>query len=177
MIFERLVRTCGIGTAACVLTMLLSGIAVAADLPEPTGDEILTVDGAVSVSNRTGEAVFDHAMLAEIDTHQFTTNNPWDETVSTFEGIRLSSLMAALGVDAGAELLVVAALDGYVAEVPIADFDRFEPILAWSRDGERMTVRDKGPLWLVYPYDSDEELTGEVYSARSVWQIERITVE
>jgi len=154
-----------------------AGTVGAADLSEPSGEEILIVDGAVSVSNRGGEAVFDHAMLADIDTHQFTTNNPWDETVSTFEGVRLSNLMTALGVGADAELIVVAALDGYVAEVPISDFARFEPILAWSRDGERMTVRDKGPLWLVYPYDSDDELTGEVYSARSVWQIERITVE
>ena len=116
MIYDRILRASKFGAAIVALALLSTGVAMAADLPEPAGDEILTVDGAVSVSNRAGEAVFDHAMLAEIDTHQFTTNNPWDETVSTFEGIRLSSLMAALGVDAGAELLVVAALDGPAPE-------------------------------------------------------------
>ncbi|MEQ8442875.1 MAG: molybdopterin-dependent oxidoreductase [Alphaproteobacteria bacterium] len=150
--------------------------AMAGELPEPTGPEILVVDGAISVTNRGGTAVLDHRMLSDIDTNRFTTGNPWDGTVSTFEGIRLSRLLEALGASGSGQILV-AALDGYVAEIPVSDFVQYEPMLAWSRDGERMTVRGKGPLWLVYPYDSFQELAGETYSARSVWQVERITVE
>ena len=39
-----------------------------------------------------------------------------------------------------------------------------------------MTLRDKGPLWLVYPYDADTAYQSEVIYARSVWQLDRIEV-
>lgn len=37
-----------------------------------------------------------------------------------------------------------------------------------------MSVRDKGPLWVIYPYDSDPALQSEVTYARSIWQLVRI---
>ncbi len=39
-----------------------------------------------------------------------------------------------------------------------------------------MSVRDKGPLFLVYPFDLNPELYNEKYFSRSVWQIKEIEV-
>jgi hypothetical protein len=39
-----------------------------------------------------------------------------------------------------------------------------------------MSVRDKGPLFLVYPFDKDQGLFNEKYFSRSVWQIKDIEV-
>ena len=50
------------------------------------------------------------------------------------------------------------------------------PILAYLNDGEEMPVRDKGPLWVVYPYDLNASYQSEVIYSRSIWQLDRIVV-
>ncbi len=40
-----------------------------------------------------------------------------------------------------------------------------------------MPIRDKGPLWLVYPYDSNPDLNTDKYYSRSVWQIKELNVQ
>ena len=40
-----------------------------------------------------------------------------------------------------------------------------------------MPVRDKGPFFVIYPYDSKPELKSQVYYARSVWQVKRLEVQ
>jgi hypothetical protein len=37
-----------------------------------------------------------------------------------------------------------------------------------------MSVRDKGPLWLIYPYDSKAEYQSETIYSRSIWQLVKI---
>lgn len=48
-------------------------------------------------------------------------------------------------------------------------------ILAYLLDGQPMSVRDKGPLWLVYPYDASPAFRSEVIYSRSIWQLDRIS--
>ena len=45
-----------------------------------------------------------------------------------------------------------------------------------ASDGAYMPVRDKGPLFIVYPYDSDPALKHQVYYSRSAWQVARMVV-
>ena len=47
----------------------------------------------------------------------------------------------------------------------------------YLRNGEPMSVRDKGPLWVVYNFDSNPEFQTEVMYSRSIWQLDRIVVE
>ncbi|HBQ6508802.1 TPA: oxidoreductase, partial [Klebsiella variicola subsp. variicola] len=44
-------------------------------------------------------------------------------------------------------------------------------------NGEYMRVRDKGPLFIVYPYDSSTELQNQIYYSRSAWQVSKIIIE
>jgi len=57
-----------------------------------------------------------------------------------------------------------------------ADDAKLDTILATKLDGKLMSVRDKGPLMLVYPFDLDQGLYNEKYFSRSVWQIKEIEV-
>jgi hypothetical protein len=40
-----------------------------------------------------------------------------------------------------------------------------------------MTVREKGPLWIVYPYDKNEKFQTEEIYARSVWSLWKIIAQ
>ncbi|WP_295806912.1 oxidoreductase [uncultured Nitratireductor sp.] len=145
-----------------------------AALSTPQGDVILTVDGNIGATNGEGVADFDLAMLETLKSAKIRTSTPWFDDVVEFEGALLTELMAL--VQANGEEVVVTALNDYQAPVPIADFAAHGTILAYKRDGNYMPVSDKGPLFIIYPYDSDPELNTQKFFSRSVWQVRRFTV-
>ena len=72
--------------------------------------------------------------------------------------------------------MVATALNDYETKIPVSDFETFDVLLALKRDGEYMPVRDKGPLFVIYPYDSDPSLKSQKYYSRSAWQLRRLSV-
>ena len=69
------------------------------------------------------------------------------------------------------------ALNDYATDIPLEDFKSQPVILATKRDGNYMPVRDKGPLFIVYNYDSNAELQHQRFYSRSVWQVARMVVK
>ncbi len=173
----------GILTRRQLGTALLVGAAISPSvwsshayaLPMPAGKPILTVSGTITISNQPGEAIFDRAMLEGLGLDQITTTTPWNSGPVLFEGVPLESLMQVLG--ATGSFVIAYALNDFTTRIPISDFKRFHPILALKRNGEYMPVRDKGPLFIVYPFDSDPELKQQIYYNRSAWQVARLLVE
>ena len=70
----------------------------------------------------------------------------------------------------------VTALNDYHTELPMEDFYAFPVLLAYSLNGELMSVRDKGPLWIVFPRD-DNPVFGEPENTyKWVWQLATMEV-
>ena len=163
--------------AAPLCLAVLLGCAVvchAASLALPVDKPILTVSGKINVTNRDGTAQFDRAMLEALGEISFSTSTPWYKEPVRFEGVPLARLLDILG--ASGDRVIAVALSDYGAEIAMDDIRRFKVILALKRDGKYMTVRDKGPLFLVFPFDSDPELKAQKYYSRSVWELSRIEV-
>ena len=151
------------------------GAPYAASLPAPKERPILTISGKIDVTNKDNTAQFDRTMLESMGLVTIETTSPWYEGKVKFEGVLLDKLMKLVG--AKGERVSVIALNDYATEIPIADFAKYNVILAIKRDGEYMPVRDKGPLFIVYPYDSNPELKSQTYYARSAWQVAKIEVK
>lgn len=160
--------------AAVLLTMSAFTAAKAGPLDRPAGAIVLTVTGNVENTNAGGAATFDFAMLESLPGRSATMETPWTTGSSTFEGPRLHAVIAAAG--GHGKRLLVKALNDYTAEIPFEDATAFETILAVKMNGAPMSVRDKGPLFLIYPFDKNPELYNEKYFSRSVWQIREIEV-
>ena len=69
------------------------------------------------------------------------------------------------------------ALNDYAIEVPASEAASGGPILATRVDGKPLSVRDKGPIWVIYPFDDKEAYKTEVTYSRSIWQLKSIEVE
>ena len=155
---------------------LLSSFSAKAEaLPHPTGKPILTVTGKIAVTNAGGNAVFDREMIEALGETSFSTTTPWYDGPHKFEGVPLRKLLDTVG--GAGDRLVVTALNDYVTEIPIADAREFGVILALKRDGQYMPVSDKGPIFIIYPFDSNATLKAQVYYKRSAWQVSRIEVK
>lgn len=165
---------------ACLAALALWAcgiVAVAAapqELPAPAGTVVLTVSGDIAVQNAPGVARFDLAMLEQLGVETLVTSTIWTDGQQEFRGVPLHRLLDRLGVTEGR--LEARAINDYAAEVPVSDAVVGGPMIAWMRNGVTMSVRDKGPLWIVYPYDSSRDYRTEIHYSRSVWQLERIDV-
>lgn len=144
-------------------------------LPVPEGPVILSVTGKLSHANVGNAAHFDAAMLKALGMHTVSTHTPWTEGVAQFSGPLGRDLLEAVG--ASGDTLVVKALNDYVAELPVSDFIDNDVILAMKRNGERLTVRNFGPIFILYPFDGHPELQTEMTRFRSVWQIASIDIQ
>ncbi|MCM2472650.1 molybdopterin-dependent oxidoreductase [Rhizobium sp. CG5] len=160
--------------ALSFLAIVLLAAGPAAALEMPKGAVILTISGKVAHPNLDGKAVFDLDMLEALQGRTATMETPWTEGKVQFAGPLLRAVLTAAGVEG--QTMTVKALNGYTAEVPVSDAYDMETILATRLAGKPMSVREKGPLMLVYPFDLDASLYNERYFSRSVWQIQSIEV-
>ncbi len=148
--------------------------AMADTLAKPQGPVVLTVSGEIAKTNVAGEAWFDREMLRGIGVASFTTTTIWTDGPQTFTGTPFHLLLDTLGVSEGT--LTATALNDYAIELPVADLAEGHALLAFELNGRTMSVREKGPLWVVYPYDSAPRFQSEVYHSRSIWQLDRLKV-
>lgn len=153
---------------------LFGGSAVAQGIPAPQDKPILVVSGKITVTNVQGTAAFDRATLESLGMVSFTTTTPWYKDPSKFEGVPLKVLMQRVGAT-GTKIRAIA-LNDYSAEIPIEDAQRYNVILALKRDGQYMPIRDKGPLFVVYPFDTDADLKNQKFYSRCVWEVARMEV-
>jgi hypothetical protein len=136
---------------------------------------VLTVRGrGVGSPNQPDEAAFDMPMLATLPQHRIVTDTPWYSKVRSFSGPLLREVLAAAGVAAGAERARLVALNDYRIEIPLEDARRQDVIVARLLDDKPMSVREKGPLFVMYPFDREPQLRTSLYFSRCVWQLKSI---
>ena len=162
------------------LIVLLLGLVVATqvwagELPKPAGKVLLTLSGNIQNTNEDGKAVFDIASLEKLGMVSFQTTSPWYNGRPTFTGVPLQKLMDYVG--AKGSIVKVTALNDYTTVIPLNDFKKYNVILALKINGEYMRIRDKGPLFVVYPYDSLPELNNQIFYSRSAWQVSKMMIE
>jgi hypothetical protein len=159
-------------TGAAAVALTLSTGPAAAELARPEGEVILTVSGSIGVTNAESVAEFDLDMLKAMTATSFSTTTIWTDGAHDFTGVSLADFVAALQMKG--DTLRATAINDYAIEVPLSDAVDGGPMIAYHLDGEPMSVRDKGPLWLIYPFDSNADYQSEVIYSRSIWQLDRL---
>lgn len=138
--------------------------------PARADETLLTVSGAVEGGTRG----FTDSDLLALPQVSFESTTIWTEGRQRFSGPSLASVLEAAG--AGAGDLNLTAVNDYTVLMPRSVVEAGAPIVANRIDGEPFSRRDKGPLWIVFPYDSDERFRSENVYAYSVWQLTHITI-
>jgi hypothetical protein len=143
-------------------------------LVPPRDRVVLTVTGAIGVTNAPGRADFDLAALERLGLRRLTTWTPWTDGDLRFEGVWARRLMEA--VRARGTAVDALALNDYEQTIPLEDFDKYDVLLATRVNGQRLRVRDKGPIWIVYPWSEHPELDDFATREKSVWQLSALHV-
>jgi len=143
-------------------------------LPAPTGAVVLTIAGNISETNADGTAQFDVPMLEALGAAEFSTATNWTEGKITFTGPSLRAVLDRVG--AQGSTLRAMAINDYFADFPLDEAQQDGPILAYWMNGQEMSIRDKGPLWIIYPFDDNADFRNEEIFRRSVWQLDRLEI-
>ncbi|MHA1598649.1 MAG: molybdopterin-dependent oxidoreductase [Alphaproteobacteria bacterium] len=167
--------TYAIALALVVALAIPSQLFAADPLAKPTGKIILSISGNLTHTNTPGAANFDRAMLEALGMETLVTTTSWNKGKQTFDGVPLKTLMEKL--NARGETITGFALNDYSSKFPFADIVKYNPLLALKRNGEYMPVRDKGPVWIVFPRDDFKELLKVQYDHSWIWQLRRLHVQ
>ncbi|MEZ8116690.1 hypothetical protein [Vibrio splendidus] len=126
--------------------------------------------------------VFDHSgkkyalsreQLLTLPQTEITTTLPWVEGLTVYSGVTLQTVLENMDLPISPQVTFVA-LNDYKIAVPKEDFDTYEPIIAIKKNGEFMSVREKGPYWLIYPISANPETNTPDFHAKMIWQIRDI---
>jgi hypothetical protein len=142
---------------------------------KPAGPVILTVSGNIEHVGAERVVRLDRAMLEEIGTTKLKTSTAWTTGEAEFEGVLVRDLLDALGAEG--TLVVATALNDYVVSIPLRELYDYPVLLALKMNGEYLEIRDKGPIWIVYPRDQFSELRNSMVDKKWVWQLSELEVK
>jgi hypothetical protein len=162
-------------SASLAFALLLGSALPAAALEPSSGKVILTLSGKIADKNTPTGADFDLAMLEKLPQRTFTTQTPWEKHPVKFTGPLLRDVLAA--AKASGLTLHAVAVNDYETTIPVSDAYTFDMILAYKMNDQPISARTKGPLFVVYPYDSKPELRDPVYANRSAWQLRLLRID
>lgn len=130
----------------------------------------------LSVTNGDQTVTYNLEALLALPQEIVVTTNDYVDDLTTFQGPSLKSVLEESDIGDDATLKMVA-INDFASSVPAGDAFEYQVILAVLSDGEEMSVRDKGPIWVIYPMTDNAELQDDIYNGRLVWQLKSITAE
>ena len=155
--------------AAVVVCAVVHVPARAGELASPKGQVILSVTGRIANTNGPMRADFDRDMLQALGEGSITTSHSWADRPTTFTGVPVAKVLDAVGAQ-GTKIRAVA-INNYAVDLDVAELRRYPVLLAMKADGVELRLRDRGPLWIVYPRDSYRELSDESHNFKWIWQL------
>jgi hypothetical protein len=143
-------------------------------IAKPAGRVMLTISGNIQQTNSENGVEFDRSMLEAIGLVELVTETPFIDGETVFRGVRMRDLLRFVGAEG--TVVKAEALNLYAVDIPIADFEKNDAILALEVNGRKLRVRNRGPAWIMYPFSDDPSLDNEAIYARCVWQLASLVV-
>ncbi|MBQ1202458.1 MAG: oxidoreductase [Loktanella sp.] len=133
-------------------------------------DTILTVNHTAE-----GRSVsFTYEELLALPQTEFRTSTIWTSGVDTYTGPSLAAVLDA--AEMPQDDLRIFAINDYNVDFPADRIVGDTPILTIQVNGAPFSIREKGPIWLLFPFDDDHRFRTEDNFALSVWQLNQIDV-
>jgi hypothetical protein len=163
------------------------------------GPVVLTITGAITRSNRgpldpaldqmmhkqqvafQRAYTFDFAELARLPSRSIRPTLEYDGKQHALRGPLLADVLVQAGAQAGtAGKVVLRAVDGYAAVLPLAQAKAQGFIVATHLDGQPMPLGGLGPLWAIYDADRVPEMAAKPLAQRfgaCPWALYHIEVQ
>lgn len=127
----------------------------------------------LTIKTPNGDKQFSHGQIEAIGLKRLSTKTFWPEDYGEFDGVLLRDLLREIGIEKAPEIKITA-LDDYITLIPRKDWGKWDVILATRHEKKTMSIREKGPLRIVYPMDIGGEIADSDMRLRWIWAIKSI---
>ena len=159
MLRQTVGRRSFIGSLACA--SLLSRVSLGT---ERTSGSYLNVSG-----DTCGSRSMDVGSLEAIGMHSFGTSVTWGRHRHVFSGLPLGVLLSYVG--ASGKSVRVTGLDDSRAFITMEDITATAPLLATRIDGYPIPRNERGPILLVYQFESFDAPHRDLLASQCVWHV------
>jgi hypothetical protein len=125
------------------------------------------------VKTPDGIKQFNHGQIEAIGLKRLSTTTFWPEDYGEFNGVLLRDVLKKVGIEDALEIKLIGK-DGYIALIPREDWIKWDVILATRHEQRTMSIRNKGPLRIIYPKDIGGEIADSDMRIRWIWAIQSI---
>ncbi|GAL32085.1 hypothetical protein JCM19240_5516 [Vibrio maritimus] len=131
---------------------------------------------AADLTLRSGGVVvkkYSDTDLSSMPKATIDTELPWLEGMNQFTGVKLEELFTQANTPLP-ELITFIALNDYKVSIRQEDIKQYQPIIANRKNGKRMSIRDKGPYWVIFPLSQYPEIDNTNYHSMMIWQLKEV---
>ena len=141
-----------------------------ADLKE---DTLLNIQ-AVKNSGCSKAVQLNDTALLSLPQRQFVTHHSWSDSAESFSGPLLADVL-----DTTCNNVVkikLTALNDYAIDMDFSKVKKYQPIVALTVNGKRLSIREKGPLWVMLPMDDHKDIAEKSMDGMMIWQLSDIKI-
>lgn len=153
---------------------LLAALAWAGPIHAQSGPSILRI------IDHTGAVIeIDEDRIKAMPWAEYSTHTAFTAGKQEFRGPLMRDLLASVGISRAhleGRSIKLTALNDFSIQFPVNDAWKYDVMIAREMNGKPLRLRDKGPLWLVYPRDLFTELQRAAVDERWVWQLQEIAI-
>jgi hypothetical protein len=146
------------------------------EVPVPSGDVVLTVSGAIALSNNGDLFEFDMDMLKALPYLAYQVEDPWMGT-QAYGGVTLKAILDYVGIPAGASTVTMICSDEKEFSVAARDALYYPILLVYTLDGDDLPASLGGPIKLAYPYDTYPEIQNLYDENNWAWYVVGVRVD
>lgn len=138
---------------------------------------VLTVYGDIKINGHSyNQLDFTLSELQALTQTDITTAHPWSAERRRYRGVDMNTLFDSLFSEQKVLSLQLEALNDFSIAVNWDQISSYTPILAWQENKRIMSRRNKGPLWLMLPFDQVSKVQQADFLHFMVWQLRGIHV-
>ncbi len=126
-------------------------IAVGDPIPKPTGKTVLRFTGVESGNAGAHATEVDLRTLEQMPQVKLRIREPFLKRDVSFSGVRMSDLLAIMGVSPSAGRIYMHALDDYHVTFTRDQLASSGAVLATRANGAKIAIKDGGPIRIVLP--------------------------
>lgn len=128
------------------------------------------------IASGTDIVVFDREELEAFPQTTIVTQSPFFDGEVRFTGPTVKRIIDSFELSGNTQIKLHA-LNDYSVTASVKEILSLDAIIATRQDSKIMSVRNRGPFWVMLPLSNRPELDHENYHRFMIWQLSRITLE
>jgi hypothetical protein len=139
-------------------------------IPAPDGKAVLRVTGVDSGNAGTHTTAIGFRTLEQMPRVTLSVYEPFLKRDVTFSGVRMSDLLAVIGVSPSDSSIYMHALDDYHVTFTRDQLASSGAVLATRAGGERIAIKDGGPIRIIHSRSGRVADNGDNW----IWSVDRM---